>query len=158
MKTMTRRTYGLEMVNQSPDDWEFVRMEGAIAVFHLLKEHSGKIILRHSTEMRGEDFLLKCPYGQEGDQIKVKEASQIITAGLRAERVQQITGQDAMAEGIELADRVYGDGDGDYFEAIEKSLISHFSKFWDSLYAKRGYGWEFNPWTWVIPHDFGVKV
>ena len=25
-----------------------------------------------------------------------------------------------------------------------------FKELWDSLNAKRGYGWEVNPWVWVI--------
>lgn len=26
----------------------------------------------------------------------------------------------------------------------------HFQKLWDSINAKRGYGWTANPWTWVV--------
>ena len=25
-----------------------------------------------------------------------------------------------------------------------------FSKLWDSLNASRGYGWDANPWVWVL--------
>ena len=25
-----------------------------------------------------------------------------------------------------------------------------FAELWDSLNAKRGYGWNVNPWVWVI--------
>ena len=32
-KTATRRTSGLEFVNQDPDAFEFVRMEGDLAIF-----------------------------------------------------------------------------------------------------------------------------
>ena len=78
-KSMTRRTWGLEMVNQFPDDWQFIRMEGNLAVFLLLKKHGGKIVpaRSHSREIRGEEpnleFLFKCPYGQVGDQLWVRE-------------------------------------------------------------------------------------
>jgi len=79
LKTMTRRTYGLEMVNQFPDDWRFIRMEGDLAVFLLLKKHFGKIVPARSSSkiIRGEkpnlEFLFKCPYGQVGGRLIIKE-------------------------------------------------------------------------------------
>jgi len=54
---------------------------------------------------------------------------------VRVERLQEITGEDAKAEGAEPY--------GYYF-------IGGFKELWDSLNAKRGYGWETNPWVWVI--------
>lgn len=67
---------------------------------------------------------------------------------IRVERLQEITGEDARAEGY-------------------SGLISHspphrlatesnhhpiwwFQELWDSLNAKRGHGWKVNPWVWVI--------
>jgi len=29
-------------------------------------------------------------------------------------------------------------------------LVNKFERLWDSLYAKRGYGWEVNPFVWCI--------
>jgi hypothetical protein len=28
--------------------------------------------------------------------------------------------------------------------------VTQFIELWDSLNAKRGYGWEANPWVWAI--------
>jgi hypothetical protein len=28
-----------------------------------------------------------------------------------------------------------------------------FAKLWDELNAKRGYGWDKNPWVWVIEFE-----
>ncbi|GAG56317.1 unnamed protein product, partial [marine sediment metagenome] len=72
---------------------------------------------------------------------------------VRVERVQEIGGEEAMAEGIILPYRVHGGGDSEYYEGIAESYIHHFSKLWDSLNAKRGYGWEVNPWVWVISFE-----
>lgn len=56
---------------------------------------------------------------------------------VRVERIQGISGIDALAEGIES---VYGKG----------SDITDFKELWDSINEKRGFGWDKNPWVWVI--------
>ena len=60
-----------------------------------------------------------------------------ITA-VRVERVQEISEEDCLAEGIDKEDFY----DGSYVHA--------FSGLWESINSKRGYGWEPNPFTWVI--------
>ena len=59
---------------------------------------------------------------------------------VRAERLQEITAGDCTREGI-----LYEDGDYVTMRVFEK-----FKELWDSLNAKRGYGWETNPWVWPI--------
>ena len=63
---------------------------------------------------------------------------------VRVERVQEITPEDAEAEGIALT-------------AKEQASTNSASKFcpkfrflWDSINVKRGYGWAVNPWVWVV--------
>lgn len=66
-KTETRRTRGLDEVNADPDGWgfnEFRELEGNLyALFEMI-------------DSRGEyhSRLIKCPYGQVGDELWVKEA------------------------------------------------------------------------------------
>lgn len=55
---------------------------------------------------------------------------------VRVERVQDIGYDEAIAEGIPTP------RDG--------CPIEEFSYLWDSINAGRGYGWEANPWVWVI--------
>lgn len=119
-------------------------------------------------------WVTTCPYGQPGDRLWVREkwacldptkrtrvlyavdrgpkdylwhspifmprwASRLtreITA-VRVERVQDITEEDAWAEG-------FNDDDG------YSSARMWFMNIWDSINAKRGYGWDANPWVWVI--------
>jgi len=65
--------------------------------------------------------------------------------GLRVERLQEITGEDCLAEGIPERGTIFM-----HPTARGIPLIHAYANLWDSLNAKRGYGWETNPWVWVI--------
>lgn len=63
---------------------------------------------------------------------------------IRVERVQEISEEDAIAEGME-------------FIPVKQATWSNrqsYSLLWDTLHAKRGYPWVSNPYVWVI--DFKV--
>jgi len=121
----------------------------------------------------------KCPYGQSGDRLWVKEAwkfslgkngaeifyktypvgqgggfipgpwkfsilmprwaSRITLeiTDVRVERLQDISENDAEAEGA-------------HGYTNTASPIDFFICLWDSLNAKRNFGWDINPWVWVI--------
>lgn len=57
--------------------------------------------------------------------------------GVRVERVKDITEADAKAEGAEPADCCHA-----YYHG--------FGKLWESINGPRGYGWDANPWVWVV--------
>jgi len=59
---------------------------------------------------------------------------------VRVERLQEISGQDIKAEGLDVQFTIPG-----AFDALER-----FSVLWDSLNAQRGYGWNKNNWVWPI--------
>ena len=132
--------------------------------------------------------LIKCPYGQPGDRLWVKERwylwpnatdwytvsypysgpatypvkcyrdlkilgtlgkknllwmprefSRITldVVGVRVERVQDIDETAVSAEGAPFEPGGHWD----------------FARLWDSINAKRGYGWDKNPWVWVIEFE-----
>ena len=56
--------------------------------------------------------------------------------GIRVERVQEMTTEDAWAEGVEGIEPI--------------DALSEFAYLWDSINAKRGYSCAKNPWVWVI--------
>lgn len=64
---------------------------------------------------------------------------------VRIERVQDISEEDAKAEGAPK------DDDGGIGPPI---YVCGFLELWNSINAKRGYGWDMNPWCWVV----GFKV
>ncbi|MDN8047613.1 hypothetical protein QZN20_10025 [Burkholderia multivorans] len=80
---------------------------------------------------------------------KPRAASRITLeiTGVRAERLQSISESDARAEGVTIEEhhmRGYCAG------AYRPPSIRAFHDLWDSLNAARGYGWDVNPWVWVI--------
>ena len=74
--------------------------------------------------------------------------------GVRVERLQDITEEDAVAEGCSawkqrMARVLIGvepSDDGPVADTPEDV----FAMLWDSINAKRGHGWETNPWVWVV--------
>lgn len=74
--------------------------------------------------------------------------------GVRVERLQEITDTDAIAEGITLT------GSIDRTGLTTGQPVDDFATLWDSINAKRGHGWDSNPYVWVIeftkePQDHG---
>lgn len=59
---------------------------------------------------------------------------------VHVERVEEISEFDCLDEGCP-----HISGDEDLSQAME-----WFSDLWDSTYAKRGLGWDVNPWVWVV--------
>ena len=65
---------------------------------------------------------------------------------VRVERLQDITEEDAKAEGCI---------DGKSKDVLKFDLTARdvFAKLWNSINAKRGYRWETNPWVWVYEFE-----
>jgi hypothetical protein len=63
--------------------------------------------------------------------------------GVRVERLQDISRADAEAEGVNFLRHV---PDADETLTVQEL----YSVLWDNLNAARGYGWDANPWVWVV--------
>ncbi|MEA3327796.1 MAG: hypothetical protein U9R53_10920, partial [Chloroflexota bacterium] len=61
---------------------------------------------------------------------------------IRVERAQNISLHDINAEGtphtLDKGVRPFG------------TRREQFQRYWDSIYSKQGYGWDENPWVWII--------
>ena len=65
-----------------------------------------------------------------------------ITLEINNIEVQELTGvsiESIRAEGITKE-----------IDEVSYDMVMKFRKLWDSINAKRGYGWDENPWVWMI--------
>lgn len=76
----------------------------------------------------------ECQYGKPGDTHILENGTEIIIKDVRVELVHDISPEECLNEGT--------------------NGLTEFLIIWDSIYKKRGYGWEENPLVWVI--DFEV--
>ena len=60
---------------------------------------------------------------------------------VRVERLQDISEEDAEAEGMRESIVLPGD---------RGSFVPEFADLWHFLNEKRGFGWDTNPWVWVV--------
>jgi len=89
-----------------------------------------------------------------------REAARLFLAvkNIRVERLQEITEEDAVAEGCQgsRCDHggmgVYGCTDC-YDSGWTEPPQMDFMFLWDSIYSKRGFGWDISPWVWVTEFE-----
>lgn len=82
---------------------------------------------------------------------------------IRVERVQNITSDGAIAEGAYEVRKVGDDiahatWTMDGLDWRYDTPREAFAATWDSLYAARGFGWDVNPWVWVITFKRAEEV
>ncbi len=76
---------------------------------------------------------------------------------VRVERMQEISEGDAIAEGCEGIPCDHPSGRYACEDCMNTGWreppIVMYHELWDELNAKRGYGWDTNPWVWVITFE-----
>jgi hypothetical protein len=93
-----------------------------------------------------------------------KEAARLFlrVTDVRAERLQYITPEDVLREALE-AEIPSDDAKARFPEGSDEMIGVHnwckeysqviFRELWNKLNAKRGYGWDTNPWVWVYSFE-----
>jgi hypothetical protein len=101
----------------------------------------------------GDEARVPSPFGNPGDRLWVpihmpRWASRITleVASVRVERVQEIRCSGLLAEGVCLSDDAIAYLRGGM---MTDGAVEAFADRWDAINAKRGYGWDANPWVWV---------
>jgi len=174
-KTMTRRTRGLKEINENPDGYDYPMVYKGVSgdwwVWFHQKDSDTPMIIK--CPYGGVDDRLwvretwwrdqsggcwgykaedrewpptNCGGKAMSSMFMPRWASRLTLEimVLRVERLQEITEEDAEAEGESWS----GAGDGENYDVY--SAVENYAHLWDSLNAKRGYGWDKNPWVWVI--------
>lgn len=177
-KTQTRRLTGLEIPNQKPSSYEFLGWDKNIAVF---KSPEGKfrdcepryregdiLWVRETTaDLRGtfryradNDSDLKLFTGWKPSIHMPKEAARIFlkVTNVRVERLQDISEEDAIAEGIASFNHGFGGSPRGVWYRDYKHLSHNcrprdsFRTLWQSINGKK-HPWDTNPWVWVYTFE-----
>lgn len=70
--------------------------------------------------------------------------------GVRAERLQSISEDDAIAEGVDGPMCAAAVGRAPSRHKLLPAAVHGYAHLWDSLNSGRGQGWDTNPWVWVV--------
>lgn len=73
----------------------------------------------------------------------------VLITGIRWEWLQDITPADALAEGVDYEQHYEGLGN----PCDEIRMTESFHDLWDSINARRGFGWDTNPAVWVYTFE-----
>ena len=96
----------------------------------------------------GFDYVCWWKRGEKCPSIHMPRWASRLTlevVNVRVERLQEISGDDALAEGVDRAQI----SEMTYI-TMPHFMRERYKKLWDSINAKRGYGWDKNPYVWVI--------
>lgn len=124
------------------------------------KDENGEYVYRSNYGTTKDDSFPPTMFKWKPSIHMPREAARIFlrVTGVRVERLQDITEKDAHYEGVHpwgLETQQRMDKWCRYTQITDPGRMTgtfrgEFAAFWDSLNAKRGYGWEKNPWVWAI--------
>lgn len=107
--------------------------------------------------LKGKPEVGKClSYGGYRESSRID----LNVTGVRVERLQDISGRDALEEGIALIPcscHTCCSTSVPMCDSGGRTAIAVFRNLWDSINGKReGCSWEANPWLWVV--DFRISI
>lgn len=112
---------------------------------------SSRFVYKASDEYPfGEKYIVKFKWKPSIHMPKEAARLFLKVKNVRVERLQDITEDDAKAEGVQL-----NYGANDPRNCKWQNYRDAFKALWNDINKTRGYGWDINPWIWVI--EFAVK-
>ena len=94
-------------------------------------------------------LLRCCPYGQPDDRLIVDGSITLEIVSIRVERLQDITEEDAIAEGVQCASHIdYRSATTEDGKELHSHAVDMFRELWESINGKGS--WGENPCVWVI--------
>ena len=81
---------------------------------------------------------------------------------VRVERLQEISEEDARAEGISVLPLQSENDPSAWYQSApgihqDRTARGSYAQLWDSINGKRGYTWESNPWVWALTFAVGAS-
>jgi hypothetical protein len=83
-----------------------------------------------------------------------KEAARFVYRyeSIRVERVQDISRDDAKAEGVSGVWKNPPEKQDHYERVMLNPYVANYSVLWDKINLERGFGWDVNPYVWVLKY------
>jgi hypothetical protein len=134
---------------------------------HMYDPSEGEALYRYVYKADNPDYPVDVGVGEHGWKPSIhmpREAARLFlrVKNVWVERLQEINDDDVEAEGaagIHDWDCTHGYNLYANFHPDQScrcgdgSPQETFARLWDSIYAKRGYGWNANPWVWVVEFE-----
>jgi len=188
-KIQTRRIVKTpKIINQFPDLLKSVYLDGDGNWIFWSSDSNDHASFTKKAYPTGNNQGIKCPYGQAGDRLWVREsfsrgigsmgesfvyayratdseefgpwkpsihmpreACRVLLeiTGIRVQRLQDISEEDAIAEGIDVFSYEKAGLNFEINGQCTRDPIKAFEFLWDSINAKK-HPWDANHWVWVI--------
>jgi hypothetical protein len=133
---------------------------------HMYDPSEGEALYRYVYKADNPDYPVDVGVGEHGWKPSIhmpREAARLFlkVTNVRVERLQDISPIEIVAEGIDVPDcrqcvKDYGNPccrDEESECGLQDDAVINFRELWDSINAKRGYGWDANPWVWVVEFE-----
>lgn len=129
-----------------------VEPEGTVGIAYCADSSRRRVLARDWNSLRGSRVLAGCEDALRRWRPSIHmprwaSRTTLVVTDVRAELLQSITPADVLAEGVRVAEGVRL---GPYRVHNPAELVTQFRVLWDSLNAKRGFGWVVNPWVRVV--------